>query len=646
LVVPPGWPLDVASHEIISAAYTNAVKASVYAWPGDVDAQNHKLKNVVLEGVTGALVASFKGRTGVVVPLAGDYTAAMVGAVATFNGRGGAVVPVAGDYTVAMVTGAVPATRQVLAGAGLSGGGDLSADRTLAVSADSTVQKGIVSKAGAVIGTRREINFIDGANVTITVADDAANNRVNITVASSGGGGFVDPTTTKGDIMARGAAAIARLGVGTDGFVLTADAASAQGVKWAAAPSGGGSQTPWLQNIAANGFFLNSVGGIGVLGNFQSGTAGAVQVRRSGASPSYGFADYCTTASATLGMVMLGDAAGNFDISLLNSGAGNVARLLTTVVPLAFHVVNAERMRIAASGRVLIGTTTDDNANMLQVNGKVKSLTGGFIFPDGTTQLTSAAQTPWVSNINAAAFSLLGARSVQVVSNATSFDLTQSALQVSRVLATNPAAMSFQGVVTGNLTIGVPASSDDLVIGWDNGVTFTERFRIRAATGRVLIGTTTDDFTNMLQVAGSAAAKSLVVNPVANPTSVYGIDTLVIGESSFAGEYRLKIGYGLFGTGAWAGAIQANTGPGTLNAPLILNPLGGIVCIGSDHAGLSGGYLSTPGAFINGIFILNTSQTPATASTAGFRGQVGWDASFLYVCVATNTWKRAALSTW
>lgn len=46
--------------------------------------------------------------------------------------------------------------------------------------------------------------------------------------------------TTKGDLIAAtGASTPARLGVGTDGQVLTADAASAAGVKWATSASGG-----------------------------------------------------------------------------------------------------------------------------------------------------------------------------------------------------------------------------------------------------------------------------------------------------------------------------------------------------------------------------------------------------------------------
>jgi hypothetical protein len=37
---------------------------------------------------------------------------------------------------------------------------------------------------------------------------------------------------------------------------------------------------------------------------------------------------------------------------------------------------------------------------------------------------------------------------------------------------------------------------------------------------------------------------------------------------------------------------------------------------------------------------------PASASATGSEGQVSWDASYIYVCTATNTWKRVAIATW
>ena len=37
---------------------------------------------------------------------------------------------------------------------------------------------------------------------------------------------------------------------------------------------------------------------------------------------------------------------------------------------------------------------------------------------------------------------------------------------------------------------------------------------------------------------------------------------------------------------------------------------------------------------------------PASASAPGTAGQIAFDSDYFYRCVATNTWKRAALSTW
>jgi hypothetical protein len=46
-----------------------------------------------------------------------------------------------------------------------------------------------ISKAGALIGTRRKLNLIEGTNITLTMADDAVNEEVDVTIAAAGGGG-------------------------------------------------------------------------------------------------------------------------------------------------------------------------------------------------------------------------------------------------------------------------------------------------------------------------------------------------------------------------------------------------------------------------------------------------------------------------
>lgn len=40
------------------------------------------------------------------------------------------------------------------------------------------------------------------------------------------------------------------------------------------------------------------------------------------------------------------------------------------------------------------------------------------------------------------------------------------------------------------------------------------------------------------------------------------------------------------------------------------------------------------------------NEAPASASDAGTPGEIRFTADYIYVCVAPNTWKRAALSTW
>ena len=41
-----------------------------------------------------------------------------------------------------------------------------------------------------------------------------------------------------------------------------------------------------------------------------------------------------------------------------------------------------------------------------------------------------------------------------------------------------------------------------------------------------------------------------------------------------------------------------------------------------------------------------TSSAPSTATSPGSAGEIRYDANYVYICVATNTWKRAALTTW
>jgi hypothetical protein len=77
--------------------------------------------------------------------------------------------------------------------------------------------------------------------------------------------------------------------------------------------------------------------------------------------------------------------------------------------------------------------------------------------------------------------------------------------------------------------------------------------------------------------------------------------------------------------------------------------------IGNDQAGKSivlapsgsdAVTVTSTAATFAGTVIHTLSATPASASATGTVGTMSWDASYIYICTATNTWKRVAIATW
>jgi hypothetical protein len=64
-----------------------------------------------------------------------------------------------------------------------------------------------------------------------------------------------------------------------------------------------------------------------------------------------------------------------------------------------------------------------------------------------------------------------------------------------------------------------------------------------------------------------------------------------------------------------------------------------ITSVGNTWTFDSNGSLTIPGLLI-------APQTTKASGDAGSAGQVCWDADYIYVCTATNTWKRATLNSY
>jgi hypothetical protein len=86
----------------------------------------------------------------------------------------------------------------------------------------------------------------------------------------------------------------------------------------------------------------------------------------------------------------------------------------------------------------------------------------------------------------------------------------------------------------------------------------------------------------------------------------------------------------------------------TLNNPTIVGGSGGSGTPTGAAGGVLGGTYPNPsysGSTVTSR-VITKIETPASAVAAGVAGQIVADAGFIYVCVATNTWVKAAIATW
>lgn len=67
---------------------------------------------------------------------------------------------------------------------------------------------------------------------------------------------------------------------------------------------------------------------------------------------------------------------------------------------------------------------------------------------------------------------------------------------------------------------------------------------------------------------------------------------------------------------------------------------------GTDRVGVGTGVPTAKLDVAGDTMRLRTPKTPASATATGNAGDLAWDANYVYVCVATNTWKRSPLASW
>jgi len=196
--------------------------------------------------------------------------------------------------------------------------------------------------------------------------------------------------------------------------------------------------------------------------------------------------------------------------------------------------------------------------------------------------------------------------------------------------------------VSGTLTVTSIASGSALTI--TSGGTNSDLTLSGVGTGLVKINQTAADIVTPVFRATNNFSSSSFVNTFECFAPNLGVGGLVYTAIGRAASTNNRTGYGMY----YAGAGSANNhmqvgGFFGSSASVCIFPSGGTVFnITGTPTDPGAGVIVASGNQIR----IATSQTPASATAAGTAGTICWDASFLYICTATNTWRRIAHATW
>ena len=211
----------------------------------------------------------------------------------------------------------------------------------------------------------------------------------------------------------------------------------------------------------------------------------------------------------------------------------------------------------------------------------------------------------------------------------------------------------FQGTYSVSNDIEI-ASGKDVVVKFDGGgssATVTNVFNdllVTSLTGPItgdITGNVTGNLTG--NVTGNVTG-NLTGNVTGDVTGNLTGNVTSTGSSSFtsiAVTGGTINGTQIGATSASAGTFTGITVTGTATIATISASAGAIDGTNIGSTTPDAGTFTTLATTGDKVSV-QTAKTPASAGASGTAGDIAWDTNYIYVCVATNTWKRALLSTW
>jgi hypothetical protein len=159
----------------------------------------------------------------------------------------------------------------------------------------------------------------------------------------------------------------------------------------------------------------------------------------------------------------------------------------------------------------------------------------------------------------------------------------------------------------------------------------------------IVVGTANTSCTGVVAVGNGLSINATGFLRVGNVVSVTDITSNTI-EVMDTAEFSGNVYLGILDEPATSQLIHVH---GTLHSNVIPHTPG------NYQLGNTANYwvtVCTAGVTFNDSTTQNTAfqkvAAPANASSTGVAGQIAFDSNYIYYCVATNTWKRVAISTW
>jgi hypothetical protein len=472
--------------------------------------------------------------------------------VTGFNGRTGAVVPTTGDYLLSELgdvdLSVAPTTNQVL---------------TYDVSGKW------VAKTPAVSSSSSGVLSVTSSNTDISVVSSTVSPY--LTLNSGTGANQILKLNGTGKIPAVDGSLITSLTPANLNAAVTVDkggtgltTGSSGGILYYSSPTALASSSELL----VGGVVLG--GGAGAAPSTVSGIANQVlRVPNAGGNPSFGSIDISKAAAVTGILPLANGGTGTTSAGGIRSilSLGSAATMATGSTAGMLPVLGTSGI---VANQVCVG---DIGGGVLSCpsGGMTLSASGnlgiGTTFPSAKIEISSA-EPEILGSSPASAVGQLHIHDTGVFNSGKGPTIVFSKENDIGHTATQVAAISGQGYA-GTQRL-------DFFTGTGTTLGASPKMSINNS-GNVGIGTITPTAT--LETRGSVNIYS-----ASNITSATNARQLTIGESSNNSAYRLALGYEIdSGTGAWSGVVQSTAA--SVGAPLLLNPIGGNVGIGTSAPG-------------------------------------------------------------